>query len=792
MKRFVFLLHLLAGSFCPAPAFSQHTAQCTVSGFIREDSTGESLPGASVFVQETRQGTYSNAYGFYSLTLPAGDYTLAVNFLGFREERRMLHLDRDQRLNFGLTSAAIQAAEVVITGERKDENVSGTNTGKVDLDVQHIKSLPSFLGESDVLKTIQLIPGVKSAGEGNTGYYVRGGGPDQNLILLDEATVYNASHLFGFFSVFNSDALQNVTLYKGGMPAHYGNRLASVLDIQMKEGNNRALHVEGGLGFIASRLTVQGPLKRDTASFIVSARRTFVDLFLREPFISSQSSAAGNNYYFYDLNAKVNYRLTDKDRLFLSGYFGRDVFRYKSPDSDFNIRVPWGNATLTGRWNHLFSNRVFMNTSLIFTNYDFQFEGGQDAFELRLFSGITDYGLKNDVTWMPVPGHTVRFGGQYVFHVFVPSNASARSGDVVFDVGKVLRQYAHDGAVYVEDEWDLTSRLKINGGLRFTVFQQVGPFERYVKDPVSGIFTDTVFYSAGQNVKTYSHLEPRLSVRYALDSVSSLKSSFTQNYQYIHLASLSTITLPTDVWVPSSSRVKPQFGTEVAGGYFRNFHDNVYESSVEVYYRDMKNQVEYAENALPENNVNDNVDNNYTFGKGWSYGAEFFLKKRKGRFNGWMGYTWSVTKRQFDELNEGRPYYARYDRRHDFSLVLVFEMNARWRFGATWVYSTGNLVTLPQSRYFIDGRIVYEYGERNGYRLAPYHRLDLSATFQAKKTKKFESSWNFSVFNVYNRANPYFIYFDDTSDYQQGKLSVQAKQVSLFPVLPGITYNFKF
>jgi hypothetical protein len=789
MKLKIWLFLFL--SLLTLQGYAQEKKLFTISGYVKDSATGESLLGAGVYLKELLKGTYTNAYGFYSITVPEGSYTLVTSFVGYHEQRQAILLDRDVLKNISLGILAFETGEVIVVAEKEDKNVQSTEMGKVTLDVATLKSMPAFLGEVDVLKSIQLLPGVKSAGEGNTGYYVRGGGPDQNLILLDEAPVYNASHLFGFFSVFNSDAIQNVTLSKGSMPAYYGGRLASVLDIQMKEGNNKDYQFEGGIGTVSTRFTAQGPLKKDTASFIVSARRTFVDLFFREPFIDKNSDAAGNTYYFYDLNTKLNYKLSDKDRLFLSGYFGRDVFKYKSPDSDFNVKIPWGNATVSGRWNHLFNNRFFMNTSLIFTDYDFSFEAAQDAFEIKLFSGITDYNIKSDVTWLPRPDHAVRFGGNYIFHVFVPSNATARSGDVEFDAGGTLKQYAHDVAVYVNDEVDVTTKFKINAGLRYTCFQQVGPFTRYVKDPTRGITTDTIYYDAGENVKTYAHIEPRLTMRYALRH-SSVKASLTRNYQYIHLASLSTVTLPTDVWVPSSSRVQPQEGTECSLGYFRNFKDNTYESSVEVYYRDMKNQVEYADGALPENNVNDNVDNNYTFGRGWSYGAEFFFKKRKGKFNGWVGYTLSATKRQFDELNDGKTFYARYDRRHDVSIVLVYETGDRWTLGATWVYSTGNLVTLPASRYFIDNRIVFEYGERNGYRLAPYHRLDISATLHMKQKKKYQSSWNFSIFNLYNRANPYFIYFDDTSDYASGQLSVQAKQVSLFPILPSITYNFKF
>ncbi len=785
--RFFILIILLSG-FTKAHAQERFT----LSGYVNEASSGENLLGTNVYVKETLQGTTTNAYGFYSLTLPKGNYTLVVSFIGYIDQQFPVILDKDVRQNVSLENKPIETKEVTVTAEKEDRNVQSIEMGKNTLEVDKIKSLPSFLGEVDILKSIQLLPGVQSAGEGNTGFYVRGGGPDQNLILLDEATVYNASHLFGFFSVFNADAIQNVTLTKGGMPANYGGRLASVLDIQMKEGNNQKFHGEGGLGFIASRFTIEGPIKKDTSSFIVSARRTFVDLLLGKPFVDETSDIYGNSYYFYDLNAKVNYRLSDKDRLFLSSYFGRDVFKYKSPNSGFYINVPWGNATATARWNHLFNNQLFMNTTLIYTDYNFQFEGGQDNFSFKLFSGITDYNAKVDLTWLPDVRNTVKFGGNYIFHVFVPSNASAKEGEVSFDIGKILREYAHDVALYVNDEFDLSEKLKLNGGLRYTLFQQVGPFDRYLKDPVKKTVVDTITYAPGENVKTYAHLEPRLSLRYSLNHLSSIKASYTQNYQYIHLASLSSISLPTDVWIPSSSLVKPQFGTQYALGYFRNLKNNLYETSVEVYYKEMKNQVEYEEGFLPENTVNSNVDNNFVFGKGWSYGAEFFLKKTKGKFNGWIGYTLAWTKRNFPGLNQGNTFFAKFDRRHDVSVVLVYELNKRWTFGATWVYATGNLNTFPVRLYFLsNGNIVEDYGnERNNYRLTPYHRLDISATLYGKKTKKFQSSWNFSIFNVYNRYNPYIIYFEST--YEKNSITIQAKQISLFPLLPSVTYNFNF
>lgn len=764
----------------------------TISGYVKEDETGESLFGANVYIKETLKGTTTNPYGFYSLTVPDSAFTLVISYLGFVSQEFSIVLDKNITRNINLKSSAIETSEVNVVAEKEDRNVQSSEMGRQTLEIAKIKTLPAFFGEIDILKSIQLLPGVSSAGEGNSGFYVRGGGPDQNLILLDEANVYNASHLFGFFSVFNADAVQNVTLTKGNMPANYGGRLSSVLDIQMKEGNNKRFGVEGGIGFVSTRLTVEGPIKKDTASFMVSARRTFIDLFFGEPFVSKESDISGNKYFFYDLNAKVNYRLTNKDRLFLSGYFGRDVFNFKSADSDFFVRVPWGNATATARWNHLFTDRLFLNSSLIYTNYNFEFEGGQNDFSFKLFSGITDYNLKEDFTWLPNVKHTVKFGGQYIFHVFVPSNATARAGEVSFDVGKILRQYAHDAAVYINDEYEINDKWLVNAGMRFTLFSQVGPFDRYQTDPVSGEATDTIHYKPGENVKTYTHAEPRFALRYSLNSTSSLKASLSQNYQYIHLASLSSISLPTDTWIPSSDKVKPQSGTQYALGYFRNFKLNTYESSVEVYYKNMQNQIEYEEGFLPENTVNSNLDNYFVAGKGWSYGAEFFLKKNRGKFNGWLGYTVAWTKRKFPDLNNGNTYFPKYDRRHDVSIVLSYDISKRWTLGGTWVYATGNLNTFPQRVFVLsNGDIVEDYGgQRNNYRLAPYHRFDFSATLKGRPKKKYESSWNFSVFNVYNRYNPYIIYFEKT--FSSEEIVIEAKQISLFPILPSVTYNFKF
>jgi hypothetical protein len=797
--------------FSATGSFAQKAVQkYTVSGYVRDKATGEALIGCNVYIKELLKGSQTNTYGFYSVTFEPGNYTLVISLLGFNDFSKEIVLDKDQTLNIDLEQKAVEAAEVVIRGERPDNNVTGTEMGKLKLDVDKIKTLPAFLGEVDILKTLQLLPGVQSAGEGNSGFYVRGGGPDQNLVLLDEAVVYNASHLFGFFSVFNSDAVKNMELTKGGMPAQYGGRLASVLDISMKEGNNKEFHGSGGIGYIASRLTLEGPIKKDKASFIVSVRRTFIDLFLREPFVKEGSRAEGNSYYFYDLNTKINYTISQKDRLFISGYFGRDVFNFRSRETGFTVRIPWGNATTSVRWNHLFSDKLFLNTSLIFSDYKFEFEADQPQFNFKIFSGIRDYNAKVDFNYFPNILHNIKFGGNYIYHRFTPTNAEAKSDDVVFDLGKIVRYYAHDAAVYINDEFDLSDRFRINAGLRGSMFVHVGPFTRYIPDPVlANQFLDSVIYDRGESVKTYSRLEPRVSMRYEINSHSSVKAAFTQNYQYIHLASLASVSLPTDVWVPSTEIVKPQYSVQYATGYFHNFKNNEYEASIELYYKDMRNLIEYKEGAQPDDDVKNNTDNNFTFGKGWSYGAEFFVKKALGKFNGWVGYTLAYTKRQFDEINRGEEFSAKYDRRHDVSVVLTYERSSKWTFGLVWIYATGDALTMQTERYamssvppldVINGQLITGnnlyilggYGKRNDFRQKAYHRLDLSATLHGKKHKNWQNEWNFSVFNAYYRMNPYFIYFAQDGNTQEGNLGIQAKQVSLFPIIPSVTYNFKF
>ncbi|WP_421947942.1 TonB-dependent receptor [Phaeodactylibacter xiamenensis] len=752
-----------------------------LSGYVKDAATGETLIGAAVAVADSAGlGTVTNAYGFYSLEIPAGTHRLRFSYVGYAREEATVTLNEAKRLNVELTEESVELQEVVVKARPDDANVKSTEMGTVGLQMDNVKKLPALMGEVDVLKTIQLLPGVLSAGEGNAGFYVRGGGPDQNLVLLDEAVVYNPGHLLGFFSVFNADAIKNTTLIKGGMPAQYGGRLSSVVDIQMKEGNDREYAMEGGIGLVASRVTFEGPIVEERSSFIVSARRTYA-LDLAQPFLNS-TSFAGTNYYFYDLNAKANYRFSDEDRLYFSTYFGRDVLQFRSNARDFNFDMPYGNATATLRWNHLFSDKLFMNVSAIYDDYDFGFSGGQGDFRIGLESGVRDWNGKVDFEYFPNPNHHLRFGANYTYHRLTPSLATATNGDEVFGNEGEIR-YAHESAVYLADEMKIGPGIRLNAGLRVSAFTQLGPYTSK---------QDSTEYAAGEPVKTYIGVEPRLATTFYLNAVSSLKAGVTVANQYLHLVSNSTSTLPTDIWMPSSEIIKPQIGVQYALGYFRNFRDNRYEASVEIYYRDLYNQIDFRENYV--DNVANDLEEEFVFGQGRAYGLELFLQKKKGRFTGWIGYTLSRTERIFPEINNGNPFPAIYDRRHDLSVVANYTLNKKWEFGGAFIFGTGNAFTPVQRLYFIDQFPVQEYGPRNSARLQDYHRVDFSATYTPKPDSKarFRSSWNFSVYNAYSRQNPFFIYYDFESDPNAGTAAARAYQVSLFPVIPSVTWNFSW
>lgn len=779
---FIFLLMM---SFSVANAQEKFT----ISGYIKDSTSNETVIGATVTVKGRTKGITSNQYGFYSITLEKGNYTISVSHVGYQTKELSFDLKENLQFNFDVSPRIAIAQEIIVYSKKRDLNVTSAQMGKFELSMNQIKSIPALAGEVDPMKVLQLLPGVRNAGEGNSGLYVRGGGPDQNLILLDDAVVYNPGHLFGFFSVFNSDALKNVTLIKGGMPANYGGRISSVVDIAMKDGNNKKFQVEGGIGTISSRVSIQGPLIKEKASFIISARRTYIDV-LAKPFIKSTSNFNGSGYYFYDLNAKFNYKFSEKDRLYASGYFGRDVFTFKNNERSFNAKIPWGNSTGTIRWNHVFNNKLFANTSLVWNDYQFEFSGAQNNFEVNLKSAVRDITAKIDFDYYPFTGHQLKYGATYTYHKFNPQTTSGRSGDQIFNPLAVNNKFAHEIGIYLMDDWEVNDKLKINYGFRYSFFNQIGPYTKYDRD-ANGNNLDSTVYKNGEGIKTYGGLEPRITMRYSIDEETSIKAAVTRNLQFIHLVSNAGTTLPTDIWVPSTFIVKPQIGWQYAAGVFKNFNDNIWETSVELYYKTMANQIEYKEGYTP--GIGD-PEQNFVFGKGWSYGAEFYVNKARGKLTGWIGYTLSWTWRKFPELNEGEKYPGRFDRRHDLSVVVNYQKTKKWKFSAVFVYGTGSSFTLPERFFLVDGVLTQQYSRINQYRLPAYHRLDFAAihTPQPKKERKIKTEWVFSAYNVYSRQNPYFIYYDQNGNPLQGTLEVEARQVSLFPVIPSVTLNFKF
>jgi hypothetical protein len=781
--------NLIVIIFCLFTLQTYSQTKFKISGYVRDSASRETLIGATLQIVETGKYVSTNQYGYFSINVLAGKLTVTASSIGYIPLKTSYKVDSNLVVDIFLSSNSTLSSEIIISATKKDANVKNAQMGQIDLSMGKIKALPVLFGEVDPLKTLQLFPGITNAGEGNSGIYVRGGGPDQNLLLLDDAVVYNSGHLFGFFSIFNGDAIKNISIIKGGMPAQYGGRLSSVLDVAMKDGNMKKFQGEGGIGSIAARFSLQGPIKKDKSSFILSGRRTYIDA-LAKPFIKKGSQFDGSGYYFYDLNAKFNYRFSAKDRVYLSGYFGRDVFDFVNNKREFDVNIPWGNSTITARWNHVFQRNLFVNTTLLYNDYNFSFGARQKYFDFNLKSGIRDFSYKSDFDFFASNEHRIKFGVQATRHIFTPSIVSGKQDTSIFKNDLAQKKYSNELSAYVQDDWDISNNVKVNYGLRWSGFQQIGPYKNYTSDNF-GNKLDSIVYKSNETVKFYNGLEPRTTVRLSLNETTSLKGSVSRNLQYIHLVSNAGTTLPTDIWVPSTLRVKPQISWQYATGFFKNFKNNTYETSIELYYKSMQNQIEYKEGYTPSSK---DTEEEFVFGKGWSYGAEFFVNKAKGRFTGWIGYTLAWTWRKFPQINSGNVYPAKYDRRHDLSVVGMYDLNKKWKLSTVFVYATGNATTLPEKFFIVEGVLSQQFSNINKYRLAPYHRLDLSATYTPtpKKVKKITGSWVFSVYNAYSRKNPYFYYFDQTGSPFAGTLQVQAKQVSLFPAIPSVTYNFKF
>jgi hypothetical protein len=750
----------------------------TISGTAKGKSNGELLIGVTIkIVEKPNIGTATNEYGFYSITLPEGNYTILASYVGHEEQQIKVVLNKNEKLDITLNLSASKLnslPEAVVLASKKGQNLSTTKMGTEVIDIKKIEKLPVIFGEKDILKTIQLLPGVKSSGEGNSGFSVRGGATDQNLILLDEAPVYNASHLLGFFSTFNSDALKDAVLIKGNSPSQFGGRLSSVLDIKMKDGNNQDYNVTGGIGLISSRLSVEGPIQKDKSSFIVSGRRTYADLFL-----GLTEDFKDNKLYFYDLNLKANYKINNNNRIYLSGYFGRDILGLGSA-----FQSDWGNATGTFRWNSIINTKLFSNTSIIYSNYDygFSFENGNSTFELS--SKIQDWNLKQDFTLYASNKHTMRFGMQSILHTITPGSVSGTASNTF--TRYVRRSW--ENAAYINDDFKATNKLTINYGARLSGFSVVGNGDVY-NTYKQGILTDTVSLANGVIGKTYFNIEPRASANYRINEVSSIKLAYARNTQNLHLLSNSNAGNPTDQWIGSSYTVKPEIADQVSIGYSRNFAQNNYEVNIEAYYKQMQNQIDYKNGAELTFDVGRDVESELLFGNGRAYGIELIAKKKTGRLTGWISYTLSKTERKIDGINNNNWYNARLDKPHDLSVVAVYDLNKKWSISGLFVYSTGNAVTFPTGKYEINGQTVFQYSNRNADRMPDYHRLDFNATYEPNKKKRFHGSLAFGLYNVYGRQNPFSIAFEDNPLIPG---TTRAIQTSLFRWVPNITYNFKF
>jgi hypothetical protein len=772
VKQGLFIIIILLTTFLSS-AQQKHT----ISGAVTDQQTGETLIGATIrLLGNSGIGVLSNSYGFYSITAPENKYVMVVSFSGYQSDTLEISLTKDITHQFALEPAGASLNEVVVVARRND-NITRTLPGVQKISIEEIKNVPVIFGEQDILKTIQLLPGIKSGGDGSTGFFVRGGGADQNLILLDEATVYNASHLLGFFSTFNSDAIKDITVYKGDMPAQYGGRLSSLLDIKMNDGNNKNYRVSGGVGLIASRINVEGPIVKNKGSFMISARRTYADLFLK---LSKDSTVNRSILYFYDINAKANYQLNERNKVFLSAYLGSDKLGFSN---QFGIK--WGNTTTTLRWNHIFTSKLFSNTSVIFSDYNYNISINATTNNLSIVSKIKDLTLKEDLQYYAGNNNKINFGFNLTKHTFTPgefltSETSSYNSLILQD------KYALDGVAYVSNEWEASDKIKFNVGLRLSSFNITGPGDFYSYNS-EGETKDTITYSSGKIVKSYLNLQPRFAATYQLNKISSAKVSYSRNVQNLHLLSNSTGSNPTDLWIPSSNNVKPEIAEQVSAGYYRNINNNKYEFSAELYYKQLQNQIDYKNGAVLV--ANETVESQLVFGKGRAYGLEIYVKKKYGSLTGWVSYTLSRTERHIEGVNNNLWYPATQDQTHSLSIVAIYKLGKKWTLASDFVFNTGNAVTWPSGKYNIDGNTAFYYTERNSYRMPAYHRMDVSATLQGKKTEKFQSSWTFSIYNAYGRQNPYFIQFqDDPADPHK----TQAIQYSLFRWVPSVTYNFKF
>jgi hypothetical protein len=760
----------------------------TLNGYVRDAQNGEELIGASVYIPQLQSGVNTNAYGFYSLTVPPGTYELTFSYLGYTSQTFTVVVTENFTKNIDLVSEARVIQEIIIRDKPLDENIAAIQMSRNALDMNRVRKLPALFGEVDILKNIQMLPGVITAGEGTSAFFVRGGSADQNLILIDEAPIYDPSHLFGLFSVFNADVIKDSELYKGGIPSRFGGRLSSILDVRTKDGNNKNFALAGGIGTMASRVMAEGPLRKEKSSYIISARRSYADVFLR-------AADEDNIVYFYDVNAKVNWRYNNNNRFFVAFYAGRDVFSFGD-----NFGFGWGNATGTFRWNHLFTDKLFSNTSFIISNFDYKLELIDPVQGLKWTSNLQEVSLKNDLSYYINLNNELNFGYHLSGRRFSPGKIEPNTSGSIFETLELKKMYAADHAFYISNKQHVTDKLSLDYGVRLSIYQNVGKGEVYKynnpHDNTTKQRTDTLYYDALETIKAYVNLEPRVGAMYRLSPTQSVKASYHRMVQNTHLIASGTVPIPFNTWSPSGYYLKPQVADQVAVGYFQNFNNNVYEFSVEAYYKDIKRVTDFADNA--EIFFNEDLSTEFRQGKSWSQGLEFLINKKEGKVTGSMSYTLSKTMRKIQGVNTDKAFKANHDRRNVVNLNVAYDFSERWVLGAIFTYSTGRPITIPSGRYEYDGYNPDVITERNGYLLPAYHRLDLSATFNPRKNKnrKWKGQWVFAVYNAYNRQNPFTIYTrtkqdDDGNVIGDGSVK-EARLVYLFPVLPSVTYNFKF
>lgn len=793
MKKVYILVILLTLSF---PGFSQERA--TISGYLKDSGDGEALIGATIYIRSISAGTSTNVYGFYSLTLPKGNYEIEYSYIGYAKETRSIALDQNSRIDVELALQSRQLQDVVILSTEEQSQVESIEMSVNKVDMTTIRKMPSFLGEIDVIKSIQQLPGVATVGEGASGFNVRGGSVGQNLIILDEATVYNSSHLLGFFSVFNPDAVKDVKLYKGAIPARYGGRIASLLDVRMKEGNAKSNEINGGIGTIFSRLAFEGPMLSKKGSYIVAGRRSYLDI-LAKPFVEALRD--GSRLNFYDLTGKVNYHINPQNRVYLSGYTGRDIFFF-----DRTQGFSWGNNTATLRWNSILNDRLFANFSGIYSRYDYALRFGEDERDyFRWDSSISNYSIKPQFSYFISSNNELSFGAEATYYSFEPAKASGATNGEVIDIS-LQKKFNLETALYIGNSQRMSDVVSLEYGIRYSYFLGFGPGSQFVYgDTTAGVRrlpVDEIEFRKGEVMSRYGNLEPRFSIKARIHSDASLKASYIRMAQYLHLISNTTASNPLDVWTPSSKNLKPELSDQVTIGYFRNLgKEKQYEFSVEAYYRTAKNQIDYIDGA--DLLINEFLEGDLLRGEGRAYGLEFYLQKKTGRLNGWLAYTLGRTELKTEGINRGEWYPARYDQTHNLKITGFYELSERWSLSANFTLLSGTPATFPTSRYVIqDILIPYNANEsRNNVRIPAFHRLDIAARLNGKsvskkgRQRKNADYWVFGIYNLYARKNPFSIYFSQRDSRVEPGQHIQSKATQLSIIgtmVPSVSYNFHF